>query len=180
MVLDGLAAVLMLSPDPDPLLTRAHAHNDYAHERPLLDALGNGFCSVEADIFLVEGELRVGHDRQDLRPGRTLRSLYLDPLAERVKANRGSVYRRKAPFTLLVDIKADGPAVYAELKRELPAYSRMLTSYDGKVRRRAVTIILSGERPITEVQADRERWVFIDGRSTRPRDEAPPDADALG
>src|SRR4030095_12119754 len=44
-----------------PLL-RAHAHNDYEHTRPLLDALEQGFCSVEADIYLIDGELRVAHD----------------------------------------------------------------------------------------------------------------------
>ena len=27
-------------------LPRAHAHNDYEHKRPLLDALEQGFCSV--------------------------------------------------------------------------------------------------------------------------------------
>ncbi len=35
---------------------RAHSHNDYLHRRPLLDALALGFCSVEADIYLVDGE----------------------------------------------------------------------------------------------------------------------------
>jgi hypothetical protein len=33
---------------PAQHLTRAHAHNDYHHPRPLLDALDHGFCSVEA------------------------------------------------------------------------------------------------------------------------------------
>ena len=42
-------------------LPRAHAHNDYYHRRPLLDALDQGFCSVEADIYLVEDRLLVGH-----------------------------------------------------------------------------------------------------------------------
>src|SRR5262245_45294116 len=68
-------------------LPQAHAHNDYEHKRPLLDALDNGFCSVEADIFLVNGELLVGHTSKDLRPERTLEKLYLDPLRQRVKAN---------------------------------------------------------------------------------------------
>ena len=40
-------------------LPAAHAHNDYLHKRPLLDALAQGFCSVEADIFLVDGALLV-------------------------------------------------------------------------------------------------------------------------
>ena len=74
---------------PRPLW-RAHAHNDYEHPRPLLDALDHRFGSVEADIFLVGDQLLVAHDPADLDPTRTLESLYLDPLAARVKANHGS------------------------------------------------------------------------------------------
>ena len=99
------------------LLPNAHAHNDYAHPRPLLDALDQGFLSVEADIYLVGGELRVGHDRQDLKPGRTLEALYLDPLANRVRKNKGTVYGQPGVLTLLVDIKEDGARVQDELTR---------------------------------------------------------------
>src|SRR5712692_10174041 len=42
-------------------LKHAHAHNDYEHKRPLLDALDHGFCSVEADVFLDGDALLVGH-----------------------------------------------------------------------------------------------------------------------
>ncbi|HET6325009.1 MAG TPA: hypothetical protein VFG04_09940, partial [Planctomycetaceae bacterium] len=51
---------LGLAAEPTPLI-RAHAHNDYEHKRPLFDALDQGLCSVEADIFLVDGQLLVGH-----------------------------------------------------------------------------------------------------------------------
>ncbi|MCY2994623.1 MAG: hypothetical protein NTY19_43195 [Planctomycetota bacterium] len=74
-------------------LIRAHAHNDYQHSRPLLDALDHGFCSVEADIFLVDGQLLVGHTALELKPQRTLQALYLDPLRHRVQDNGGRVYR---------------------------------------------------------------------------------------
>lgn len=40
-------------------LERAHAHNDYEHDRPLLDALDHGFTSVEADVWLVDGDRAV-------------------------------------------------------------------------------------------------------------------------
>ncbi len=84
------------SPTPQALgLERAHAHNDYEHDRPLYDALDHRFKSVEADIWLVDGELVVAHDAEDVpqaaEQGRTLRSLYLEPLRLRVKQNRGSV-----------------------------------------------------------------------------------------
>src|SRR5947207_7295225 len=86
-------------------LPQAHAHNDYEHTRPLLDALDNGFCSVEADIHLVDGRLLVAHDRAHVRPDRTLQSLYLDPLRERATHNGGRVYPGGPPVVLLVDFK---------------------------------------------------------------------------
>lgn len=150
--------------DPTPLL-RAHAHNDYAHPRPLLDALDQGFCSVEADIFLENGKLLVGHDKKDLRPERTLASLYLEPLWQRVKANRGNVYPVAAPLTLLVDIKTDGARVYAALKQALKPYVPMLTRFEnGKIQRRAVTVILSGDRPREVLAAEPHRLAALDGR----------------
>ena len=35
----------------------AFSHNDYEHERPLFDALDLGFNCVEADLWLIAGEL---------------------------------------------------------------------------------------------------------------------------
>ena len=74
-------------------LPNAHAHNDYEHKRPLFDALAHGFGSVEADVFLVRGQMLVGHTAIDLRPERTLEKLYLEPLRQRIKANGGRVYK---------------------------------------------------------------------------------------
>lgn len=162
-------------------MLRGHAHNDYEHPRPLLDALDQGFGSVEADIFLVDGELRVGHDRQSLRPGRTLESLYLDPLLARVRENGGTVHPWPGELTLLVDIKADGEKVYQELAKRLVKYQEMLTTYprpdlknyslvelanhaDAKVKPGAVRIVISGDRPVETINKDGRGLMFIDGR----------------
>ena len=71
-------------------LERAHAHNDYEHDRPLLDALDDGFTSVEADVWLVGDQLYIGHDGPDL--SRTLAATYLEPLRQRFRDNGGSIY----------------------------------------------------------------------------------------
>jgi hypothetical protein len=148
-----------------PLLREAHAHNDYEHARPLFDALDQGFCSVEADIHLVDGELRVAHALSATRPGRTLESLYLDPLQERVRAHHGHVYPEASEFTLLIDIKTDADSTYAVLRQVLRKHRRMLTQFTAtRTERRAITVILSGERPIERVKAERTRWCAIDGR----------------
>ncbi|MFD3515644.1 phosphatidylinositol-specific phospholipase C/glycerophosphodiester phosphodiesterase family protein [Streptomyces sp. NPDC058657] len=148
-------------------LRRAHAHNDYEHPRPLLDALSHGFTSVEADIYLVDGQLLVAHDPADLDPARTLEALYLRPLAGLVRENHGSVHRgHHRPVQLLVDIKTQGEATYLELHRRLHPFRRMLSTYrDGRVRLGAVTPVISGDRAArVPMEAQRTRYAFYDGR----------------
>jgi penicillin amidase len=153
-----------VAPTATPL-PRAHAHNDYEHARPLLDALDHGFCSVEADIWLTRDGLLVAHDRNDLTPERTLQKLYLDPLRERVKANRGRVYPNGPPFHLLIDVKTSADETYAALDKMLAGYADILTTTtDGKTEQKAVTIILSGNRAIDAVARQPLRFVGIDGR----------------
>ncbi|WP_320776022.1 phosphatidylinositol-specific phospholipase C/glycerophosphodiester phosphodiesterase family protein [Streptomyces sp. CRN 30] len=153
---------------PRPLW-RAHAHNDYEHPRPLYDALGHRFGSVEADIWLVDGELLVAHDAVDLDPSRTLAALYLDPLAARVRANRGAVYRgHREPLQLLVDIKTEGASTYLALDRRLRRYRDLFTTYDrGRVLPGPVTAVISGDRAArAPMEAQKVRRAFYDGRLT--------------
>ncbi|MEV4504096.1 phosphatidylinositol-specific phospholipase C/glycerophosphodiester phosphodiesterase family protein [Streptomyces klenkii] len=150
-----------------PPLRRAHAHNDYEHPHPLADALGHGFGSVEADIWLVGGELLVAHDASGLDPARTLEALYLDPLQRRVRAGHGRVYRGyDLSLKLLVDIKTDGAATYRELSRRLRRYGTLFTSCaDGRIRRGAVTAVISGDRGARgPMEQERLRHAFYDGR----------------
>ena len=66
----ALLLIAQSSPAPRgvvPLL-QAHAHNDYLHDRPLLDALDQGFASVEADVFLVGDKLCVAHEADKIAP----------------------------------------------------------------------------------------------------------------
>jgi hypothetical protein len=145
-------------------LPAAHAHNDYMHKRPLLDAIEHGFCSVEADIFLIEGQLLVAHDRKDVRSDRTLESLYLEPLRKRVAENGGRVYRNGPIFWLLIDIKSDGPTTFMVLKQTLAKYADILSSYGDEVGERAVSVVISGNRPRDLIASDSKRLAAMDGR----------------
>src|SRR5439155_7031381 len=116
--------------EPTPLI-HTHAHNDYEHKRPLFDALDHGFCSVEADIYLVEGQLLVAHNRSQVNPDRTLQKLYLDPLRVRVKKNRGRVYAGGPEVMLLIDIKTDWKTTYPVLRETLKQCADMLTVFHG-------------------------------------------------
>ena len=150
----------------DSPLPQAHAHNDYLHARPLLDALDQGFCSVEADIFLGKnGQLLVGHTTLDLQAERTLERLYLAPLRERVRQFQGRVYPNGPTLQLLIDVKTAGPQTYAVLHPLLASYADILTEVrKGQVIERAVTVVISGNCPREEIAKQALRYAAIDGR----------------
>jgi hypothetical protein len=146
-------------------LPRAHAHNDYEHPRPLLDALDQGFCSIEADIHLVGRRLLVAHDRDKVQVGHTLEALYLDPLLERARRHKGRIYRGGPPVILLVDIKSDAEQTYAALRETLRGYREMLSEFTtNSTKPRAVTVIISGNRPTATIANESPRLVAVDGR----------------
>lgn len=171
-LLRGIAALLLscqtisVAQIPASPLRQAHAHNDYLHERPLLDAVQNRFASVEADIFLVDGELLVAHTFWELDRNRTLQKLYLDPLKELTQANGGTVFKdAAAEFTLLIDIKNKGGETYQTLHKVLGEYPQLVSHVkDGTLHRKAVRVIISGDRAIDVIRQTSPRLAGIDGR----------------
>jgi hypothetical protein len=145
-------------------LPRAHAHNDYEHQRPLLDALSHGFASVEADVYLVNGKLLIAHDREDLKPDRTLASLYLDPL-KKLSDGKKSIFPTGETLTLLIDFKTEAEPTYTALRSLLEKHHDMLTSFEEKsIKTNAVTVIISGNRPREILLREEFRYAAFDGR----------------
>jgi hypothetical protein len=143
----------------------AHAHNDYMHERPLFDALENGFRSIEADVFTQGDSLYVAHDRKDITPGRTLRALYLKPLMEYISEDRKIIYDSASPLILLIDIKDHGLTTYKLLDRILNDFREILckVSHEDYVPG-SVMVVVSGNRPIEYMNEQTQRFAFVDGR----------------
>ncbi|OLN87468.1 Altered inheritance of mitochondria protein 6-like protein 2 [Colletotrichum chlorophyti] len=127
-----------------------HSHNDYWRPYPLYSALAAGCTGVEADVWLSDdgSEVLVGHDRHDLSPDRTLRSLYLDPLLEILNAvnppeqwsnfsrtdRPQGVFRSQPNVTLvlLLDVKDDAYKTWPVVMKQLePLREKMfLTRYE--------------------------------------------------
>lgn len=59
-----------------------HSHNDYWRRVPLFSAIEVGCIGVEADIWLFDEDLFVGHSVASLTRNRTLDSLYINPLLD--------------------------------------------------------------------------------------------------
>lgn len=156
-------------------LHHAHAHNDYAHDRPLLDALDHGFMSIEADIHLVDGELLVAHDLEEVNAARTLRALYLEPLHKRIASNGGSVYPGcRRPLLLMIDIKSDAEPTYRALHDVLGEYVDILTIVcDTQIIHGPILVVVSGNRAVEYITGQPTRYAAIDGRLDDLRDHAP-------
>ncbi len=170
------SAIAPGSPAADTLAPRfpAHAHNDYMHERPLFDALEHGFRSMEADVFRMGDSLFVAHNRKDISPGRTLRALYLQPLAGSLSADASAV-DGTGPLILLVDIKDDGLSTYRLLDHILSEFREILCrmSPEGYVPGQ-VMVVVSGNRPIDYMSRQSERLAFVDGRLENLTEEISP------
>ena len=143
----------------------AHAHNDYLHKRPLVDALAQGFTSVEIDVYLRRGDqLRVAH----LPTGawfcrRQIERLYLAPLLYILAHNKGRIYPER-PLLVYVDIKNKSEPAYQALRDKLKPLRPYLTHYEnGHVTPGPVSVVLTGYAPDDLVLAQSERWCALDG-----------------
>ena len=181
-------AALGVAPEPaDRAVPRTHAHNDYAHPHPLLDALHHGFVGVEADVFLVGRELRISHDKvKDWTTVPTLESAYLKPLARlQAKRNSGGIYADGTRLLLLVDIKTEDVPTYQRLHEVLGEFQStspgLLTVYtraeEGKCRvtRGAVDVVITGNRPRDLMARQDLRYAAYDGRMADIGPDARPD-----
>ncbi|MEM8485488.1 MAG: DUF4440 domain-containing protein [Bacteroidota bacterium] len=146
-------------------LWRAHAHNDYEQERPLLEALSRGIGSIEVDIHLVDGALLVAHDLEDVDSELTLEHMYLDPLKEQIQVNGGSVYGLPHSIVLLIDVKSEAVSTYKVLREVLAGYPNMFTEFnDGVAIPGPVTAIISGNRDRETMLEETVRFAAYDGR----------------
>src|SRR5688572_30462698 len=147
-----------------------HAHNDYEKPEPLFAALREKAFAIEADVYLVNGQLAVAHDRKDIDPKRNLISLYLRPLDSLIRLNQGFVTNdKKYQPVLVVDIKAEGEKVLAELVKLAGKYPRV---FDNKTNKNALYILVSGDRGPVASWKDYPGAIRFDGRPSEQYDES--------
>ena len=138
-------------------VSNAHAHNDYNHPVPFYTAYNAGFGSIEADIILYDNQLFVAHNPADITPGKTLQSLYLDPLQKAVQKNNGHAYSDSTKnLLLLIDLKTPaGPTLEALLK--------VLQEYKIITGCRSLKIVITGNQPDVSKLPSYPAWLYFDG-----------------
>lgn len=154
MILLVLLAWTSYCPAQDKaVLSRAHSHNDYSQPTPFYHAYSRGFGAIEADVFLINGQLWVAHDEDKALQGKTLTAQYLQPLKIALSRDTG----RKV--TLLVDIKGDYRTTLPELLRELKPLQPFLKNEGSAGRLR---ILISGNRPPPEAYRNYPQYISFD------------------
>ncbi|USW50052.1 Putative altered inheritance of mitochondria protein 6, PI-PLC-like catalytic [Septoria linicola] len=162
----------------DVIPIRCHSHNDYWRRVPLFDALHWGCTGVEADVWLFDEELYVGHNTASLTKNRTFRNLYINPIVNLIEAmNPNSTFGNTTghgvfdsdpdqSLTLLVDFKTDGRETYPFVHKQLSALRDRdyLSYHDGEnFHKRAVTVVGTGNTPFDMVVNEKERReIFFD------------------
>jgi alkaline phosphatase len=141
---------------------QGHSHNDYHQKIPLLTAYGAEMGSIEADVFLKNGQLYVAHDTSEIKEGITLKKLYLEPLANFYAKNGNRPYKDSSlKLQLVIDVKEDHQHVLPQLIEELKGYQDIFNSTKNP---KAVRIVLSGDMPAPSEFKNYPDYISFDGR----------------
>ena len=141
-------------------VANAHSHNDYLNEKPFQLAFENGFGSIEADVFPVNGSLLVAHHKKDTQSQRSLKNLYIDPLLRAFDASGART------LSLLVDIKEDYELSLSLLERELEPLKKYLSTADQS---NFISIVVSGARPSPAQYKNYPGYIFFDDDLKMPQ-----------
>ncbi|MCJ1460991.1 hypothetical protein MMC28_011373 [Mycoblastus sanguinarius] len=157
-----------------------HSHNDYWRDVPFYSAISLGAVSVEADVWLYNGTLYIGHEQGALTSARTFESLYINPIVDTLhRQNPNSSFLTSSTHNgvfdtdgtqtlyLFVDVKTDGATTWPYVVRALEPLrsggwlSTVNTS--NQFTTGAVTVIGTGNTPLAQVQPVTPRYYFYDG-----------------
>jgi hypothetical protein len=158
-----------------------HSHNDYWRPVPFYSALSVGAYSIEADVWLLNGTLYVGHEISALTPARTFHSLYIAPLLDTLRrqnpnttfvssaSTRNGVYDTASTQTLylFVDVKTDGPTTWPAVISALQplrsaGFLARVENGSSSIVPGAVTVIGTGNTPLNQIQGVSPRDYFYD------------------
>ncbi|KAF1815731.1 hypothetical protein P152DRAFT_429995 [Eremomyces bilateralis CBS 781.70] len=147
----------------DILPIPCHSHNDYWRKVPVFEAIHYGCTGVEADVWLFDDELYVGHNIAALTRNRTFRSLYVEPLVALLDKQNGNtsfpddaglrgIFDEEPERTvvLLVDFKNGADSIWPYVQHQLePLRQKNYLSYfDGHtVIPRPITVVATGDAP---------------------------------
>jgi alkaline phosphatase len=133
-----------------------HSHNDYEQKTPFWLAYNAGLGSMEADIFLRNGELLVAHTEKELVNHRTLEAYYLRNLQQCIEKNNGYPYADPLKkLQLLIDIKTDSVTTLDKL-------IEVLRKYPALINNPSLRFVITGQRPPASRFTSYPAFIYFD------------------
>ena len=124
-------------------------------------AYTNHFGSIEADIWIVDGKLYVAHDSTEIRHDKTLETMYILPVVNAFRQNRGKAWAdREGGFQLLIDLKSE---TYSTLSALLNMIKQYRGVFDPGMNKNAVRIVITGNVPSPGEYIKYPRYISFDG-----------------
>jgi len=143
----------------------AHSHNDYEQKRPFYMAYNAHFGSIEADIWVLDQQLLVAHNKSDLTSAKSLDSLYIQPIVKLFRTNGGKAWTdHPSTYQLMIDLKTAAEPTLSVLVEKLSHYPDV---FDPKVNRNSVRIVITGNRPVPSEFSKYPLFIFFDGNINR-------------
>lgn len=143
-----------------------HSHNDYLQAQPFYTAHANHFASMEVDVFLVDNELYVAHNKEDIDKKRTIERLYIEPILAQIKLNgNNKVYRDSGKLQLMIDLKTAGEPALKRLEAKLKPIRQY---FDLKNNPDAVKLVITGDAPNHDRFKAFDEIFYFDGKRNTP------------
>ena len=156
-LLSLLCASNLLAQPQHYTTANVHSHNDYEQKTPFWLAYNANLGSMEADIFLQNDELLVGHEEKDLISHRTLEAYYLRNLQTSIKRNSNHPFADPTrKLQVLIDIKTDSIATLHKLVDVLKKYPTLINNP-------SITFVITGRRPEQSHLSDYPSFISFDG-----------------
>jgi len=152
---------LLLSVKAQYSTLNAHSHNDYQQSVPFFLAYNSHFGSIEADIWAVDGDLFVAHNRSEIKPDRSLDALYILPIVKLFRKNGGKAWSdNPSTFQLLVELKTAVEPTLSLLVEKLKKYPDV---FDSNVNKNAIRVTITGNLPEPKQFSNYPLFIFYDG-----------------
>lgn len=136
----------------------AHSHNDYEQTHYYTQATNAAFGSMEADIYLVNGELLVAHNKAEQSTDRNLKSMYLNPVKGQLLKHGGFPYTDHGrQLQLLIDLKD------ANSSDEFDSAVALLTQYPAIMESGKIKVTFTGNIPEDSVMVAAPSFIHFDG-----------------
>ena len=145
-----------------------HSHNDYDRTAPFWEAYSQHCGSIEADVFLRDGEILVAHNRKDVTSERSLRNMYIEPIVKLFRENGGRMWKGSDErLQLMIDLKT---------AESLPGVTEIVGEYpDVFDSENGVKVVISGSRPDPQDFDKWPRYIWFDGDFTNGKLEYTPE-----